>query len=118
VISGLLISKSYEHSDSLRDYLRNRSLRIFPGLWVCLAVSVAAIPGTRVRFLGRVTAAPDWLLVGGTDEHFSELSRALLEPLSTGALNGSQWTIPIELEFAFFCLFSIGSCSCEAAAVM
>src|SRR4030088_1254426 len=35
VISGILISKSYEQSDSLRVYLRNRCLRIFPGLWVC-----------------------------------------------------------------------------------
>lgn len=43
VISGVLISKSYERSDSLRDYLRNRCLRIFPGLWVCLVVSVAVI---------------------------------------------------------------------------
>ena len=31
VISGLLISKSYEQSDSIRDYYRNRCLRIFPG---------------------------------------------------------------------------------------
>src|SRR6202011_6269624 len=29
VISGVLISKSYERSDSLRDYIRNRCLRIF-----------------------------------------------------------------------------------------
>src|SRR5690349_9052904 len=30
VISGVLISRSYEHSASLRDYLGNRCLRIFP----------------------------------------------------------------------------------------
>jgi len=61
VISGVLISKSYEHSDSLRDYLRNRCLRIFPGLWVCLVVSVAVILALGVGSLGRITA-PDWLL--------------------------------------------------------
>lgn len=35
VISGLLISKSYEQSDCIRNYYRNRCLRIYPGLWVC-----------------------------------------------------------------------------------
>ena len=61
VISGILISKSYERSDSLRDYLRNRCLRIFPGLWVCLVVSVAVILALGVGSLGRITTL-DWLL--------------------------------------------------------
>jgi peptidoglycan/LPS O-acetylase OafA/YrhL len=98
VISGVLISKSYEHSDSLRDYLRNRCLRIFPGLWVCLVVSVAVILALGVGSLGRITA-PDWLLWwAGQMSIFQNLQATFLEPLSTG-LNGSLWTIPIELEF-------------------
>jgi peptidoglycan/LPS O-acetylase OafA/YrhL len=98
VISGVLISKSYEHSDSLRDYLRNRCLRIFPGLWVCLVVSVAVILALGVGSFGRITA-PDWLLWWtGQMSIFQGFQAAFLEPLSTG-LNGSLWTIPIELEF-------------------
>ena len=98
VISGVLISKSYEHSDSLRDYLRNRCLRIFPGLWVCLVVSVAVILALRVGSFGRITA-PDWLLWwAGQMSIFQGFQAAFLEPLSTG-LNRSLWTIPIELEF-------------------
>ena len=98
VISGVLISKSYEHSDSLRDYLRNRCLRIFPGLWVCLVVSVAVILVLGVGSLGRITA-PDWLLWwAGQMSIFQNFPAAFLEPLSTG-LNRSLWTIPIELEF-------------------
>ena len=98
VISGVLISKSYEHSDSLRDYLRNRCLRIFPGLWVCLVVSVAVILALGVGSLGRITA-PDWLLWwAGQMSIFQSFQAAFLEPLSTG-LNRSLWTIPIELEF-------------------
>jgi peptidoglycan/LPS O-acetylase OafA/YrhL len=98
VISGVLISKSYEHSDSLRDYLRNRCLRIFPGLWVCLVVSVAVILALGVGSLGRITA-PDWLLWWTAQMSILQNFQAtFLKPLSTG-LNYSLWTIPIELEF-------------------
>jgi peptidoglycan/LPS O-acetylase OafA/YrhL len=98
VISGILISKSYENSDSLRDYLRNRCLRIFPGLWVCLVVSVLVILALGVGSLGRITA-PDWLLWwAGQMSIFQNFQATFLMPLSTG-LNRSLWTIPIELEF-------------------
>ena len=98
VISGILISTSYERSDSLRDYLRNRCLRIFPGLWVCLVVSVVVILALGVGSLGRITAA-DWLLWwAGQMSIFQNFQATFLEPLSTG-LNRSLWTIPVELEF-------------------
>jgi peptidoglycan/LPS O-acetylase OafA/YrhL len=98
VISGVLISKSYEHSASLRDYLRNRCLRIFPGLWVCLLVSIAVILALGVASLGRITT-PGWLLWwAGQMSIFQNVQAAFLAPLSTG-LNRSLWTIPIELEF-------------------
>ncbi len=97
VISGVLISKSYERSDSLRDYIRNRCLRIFPGLWVCLVVSVAVILAL-VGSLGRITT-PAWLLWwAGQMSIFQNFRAAFLKPLSAG-LNGSLWTIPVELEF-------------------
>jgi peptidoglycan/LPS O-acetylase OafA/YrhL len=98
VISGVLISKSYEHSASLRDYLRNRCLRIFPGLWVCLVVSIAVLLALGVASLGRVTT-PGWLLWwAGQMSIFQNVEAAFLAPLSNG-LNRSLWTIPIELEF-------------------
>jgi peptidoglycan/LPS O-acetylase OafA/YrhL len=98
VISGVLISKSYERSDSLRDYLRNRCLRIFPGLWICLVVSVAVILALGVGSLGPITT-PDWLLWWARQMSiFQNFPAAFLKPLSTG-LNRSLWTIPIELEF-------------------
>jgi peptidoglycan/LPS O-acetylase OafA/YrhL len=98
VISGILISKSYEHSDSLRDYLRNRCLRIFPGLWVCLVVSIPVILALGVGSLGRITA-PDWLLWwAGQMSIFQNFQATFLKPPITD-LNPSLWTIPIELEF-------------------
>ena len=49
VISGVLISKSHQRSDSLRDYLRNRCLRIFPGVWVCLVAKRCCDSCSRSR---------------------------------------------------------------------
>ena len=45
-ISGFLISRSYERVGSLREYARNRSLRIFPALYVCVAVNLLMVWAT------------------------------------------------------------------------
>jgi peptidoglycan/LPS O-acetylase OafA/YrhL len=99
VISGLLISKSYEQSDSIRDYYRNRCLRIFPGLWVCLVVSVGVILIIGVGSIGPVPTR-DWLLWWAAQMSiFQNYNPAFLKPLGDGMPNGSLWTIPVELEF-------------------
>jgi peptidoglycan/LPS O-acetylase OafA/YrhL len=38
VISGFLITRSYQRTDSLGRFLWHRALRILPGFWVCLVV--------------------------------------------------------------------------------
>ncbi len=111
VISGVLISKSYEHSDSLRDYLRNRCLRIFPGLWVCLVVSVAVILALGVGSLGRITA-PVWLLSwAGQMSIFQGFKPAFLMYFSTG-LNGSLGPFRSSSNFISSCRLSMGFCGC------
>jgi peptidoglycan/LPS O-acetylase OafA/YrhL len=99
VISGLLISRSYEQSDSLRNYYRNRCLRIFPGLWVCLVASLGVILICGVGSLGSAGTG-DWLLWWAAQMSvFQGYAPQFLTPLGTGMLNGSLWTIPVELEF-------------------
>jgi len=99
VISGFLISKSYERSNSIRDYYRNRCLRIFPALWVCLVVSVAVILFAGVANLDPILTR-DWL--GWWIAQMSlyqQYDPGFLRAVGIGSLNGSLWTIPIELEF-------------------
>lgn len=99
VISGFLISKSYERSNSLRDYYRNRCLRIFPALWVCLAASVGVILIAGVGVLGPVSTH-EWLAWWGAQMSlYQQFGPDFLQPVGMGSLNGSLWTIPIELEF-------------------
>jgi peptidoglycan/LPS O-acetylase OafA/YrhL len=112
VVSGFLISKSYEHSGSLRDYCRNRCLRIFPGLWACLIVTVGVMLMAGVGVIGTISTR-DWLLWWAAQMTvFQTYSPGFQWPPGAGTLNSSLWTIPVELEFyvllpAIYALFRL-----------
>jgi peptidoglycan/LPS O-acetylase OafA/YrhL len=94
VISGFLISASYERTSSVRAYARNRILRIYPGLWCCIFVTVAVAGAFGFAFDGGRALA--WLgaqLVGLI------YTPQFLKSFGFGSYNGSLWTIPIELQF-------------------
>jgi len=94
MISGFLISASYERSSSVASYARNRILRIYPGLWCCLLVTILVASLFGFGFVR--WQALEWLvcqLVGVIyTPHF-------LRSFGFGSYNGSLWTIPIELQF-------------------
>ena len=95
LVSGVLISRSYEGCASLRTYYRNRCLRIFPALWVCLVVSLGVIVLTIDR-AGPIDRR-EWLLWWlGQMTLAQQYSPSFLHG---DRLNGSLWTIPVELEF-------------------
>lgn len=102
VISGLLISRSYESSGVLGDYLWNRALRIFPALWVCLVVTVALTIAFALPSIG--DARPlRWLAWWSAQMSVAQFwGPAFLHGLPTGGINGSLWTITIELQFYVF----------------
>ena len=94
VISGFLISASYERSSSLKNYARNRVLRIYPGLWCCVLLTTVVAICFGFNFLNR--AAPVWFasqLVGVI------YTPRFLQHFGFGSYNGALWTIPIELQF-------------------
>jgi peptidoglycan/LPS O-acetylase OafA/YrhL len=96
VVSGFLISLSWERNSVPTAYARNRILRIYPALWVCLLVSI----GTAIAF-GSVSFARGevvpWLFAQLTIGQF--YNPDFLRSYGTGVLNGSLWTIPVELQF-------------------
>lgn len=95
VISGFLVSESYERS-SLAGYAVKRALRIFPGLWVCFAVSLG-IAGA-FGFVS-IHAAHFWPWVAGQVTFAPFYNPTWLRGFGVGVLNGSLWTIPVELAF-------------------
>lgn len=96
VISGFLISASWEKNPSISYYVKNRILRIFPALWVCFifsVLSVAAVYPLSMTIAGFVKWAAAQLSIG------QFYNPEFLRGYGVGVLNGSLWTIPVELQF-------------------
>ncbi len=97
-ISGFLISKSYEINPAIRNYAINRILRIFPGLWFCLFISILLI--WMSGYQSTAFSYSDfsiWFLGQISFVHFYHPE--FLKGYGIGVLNGSLWTIGIELQF-------------------
>jgi peptidoglycan/LPS O-acetylase OafA/YrhL len=96
VISGFLISASYERSSGLASYCRNRVLRILPGLWCCILATVLVAALCGFGFLS--VPAVLWVI-----SQFAGLiyTPGFLKDFGVGSYNGSLWTIPVELQFYF-----------------
>lgn len=98
-ISGFLISKSYERSPNLVDYVPNRILRIYPGLFVCFWVSLGSV-FLAGYFESVEVSALDflrWIAAQLTIGQF--FNPEFMRLYGAGVLNGSLWTIPVELQF-------------------
>jgi len=94
VISGYLVSTSYERSESLTRYFRNRFLRIYPGLWVCLVLTVIVMLACGLDFLHFGAVA--WIVAQMVGLIYTP---SFLAGFGFGSYNGSLWTIPVELQF-------------------
>lgn len=98
-VSGFLVSKSWEASASAGQYARNRILRLYPGLITCVLVSLGLV--AALGYPGLATASwrdiLPWLVAQLTVLQF--YNPDFLRGFGTGALNGSLWTISVELQF-------------------
>ncbi|WP_194710978.1 acyltransferase family protein [Noviherbaspirillum soli] len=102
-ISGALVMRSWERSPNLYNFLRNRILRIFPGLFVCLIFSaflVGPFVSTQPFADYVVSLSPYQYVLSGlimfTDEHSTIQNVFSLNPYPN-TLNGSLWTIRYEV---------------------
>jgi peptidoglycan/LPS O-acetylase OafA/YrhL len=96
VVSGFLISASLERSPNVTSYARNRFLRIYPGLWTCFLVSIATV---LVFHRGSIPPA-SFVPWAAAQLSFGQFyNPAFLRDYGVGVLNGSLWTITVELQF-------------------
>jgi peptidoglycan/LPS O-acetylase OafA/YrhL len=113
-VSGFLISKSFERNSNPGEYALNRTLRIYPGLIVCFAVSVVAAALTGY-FNAVRPALSQWLQWTAAQLSFLQFyNPAFMRHYGVGVLNGSMWTITVELQFyalvpILYALFGRGS---------
>ncbi len=98
VVSGFLISQSYDKNKNLKIFFRNRILRIFPALWVCLLVSlvIVALFGVADRFWAMGVF---WRWLAAQLMAFSSLAQILaggmFSSFGTHELNGALWTLSV-----------------------
>lgn len=94
IISGCLVSASYERNRDIWVYLKNRALRIFPGLWACILVTIVVFSITGINFFNKQTLT--WL-----PSQFIGIiyTPGFLSHYGIGSYNGSLWTITVELQF-------------------
>lgn len=101
IVSGLLISLSFDRSRTWRIFVQNRALRLFPGLWVCVILTVFLFgPVVTSLSLGAYFASPQTLGFLG-NLVFLPTSHGMggmfpAHPFS-GAVNGSLWTLKYEV---------------------
>jgi peptidoglycan/LPS O-acetylase OafA/YrhL len=98
-LSGFLISRTYERNPNLNDYFRNRALRLYPGLFVCFLVSIGLVASTGY-FSTNPPPLPQfaaWAVAQLTAFQF--YNPKFLREYGCGVLNGSLWTISVELQF-------------------
>ena len=100
-ISGYLIYRSYANvrGTSVRTFFTNRVLRLYPALVLCFALTLGSVWSsgyfaTHPAPLGALVA---WSVASLT--FFQFYNPDFLRGYGTGAVNGSLWTIAVELQF-------------------
>lgn len=98
-LSGLLIMKSYDRASSFRDFAKNRFLRLFPALWVCVLLSLIMLIATQyLDWSGLLSfEVVAWVLTQATFLQF--YNPDVFYGFGVGVINASLWTIAIEIQF-------------------
>lgn len=100
VISGYLISLSYERTRRLRDYAANRCLRIYPALILCFLATLGMLTAFGVwrEIELPLSKLLTWIAMQLTVGQFYS-PHILNQAYGVGHTNGSLWTITVELQF-------------------
>jgi peptidoglycan/LPS O-acetylase OafA/YrhL len=112
-ISGFLISKSYENSLNIISYVQNRILRIYPALIICVSISILSV-WLLGYFKNTNVGISDILVWFSAQVSIIQFyNPSFMRAYGVGTLNGSLWTITVELQFyilvpILYRLFSLG----------
>ena len=99
--SGYLIGNTYikNHNKGLKTFFRNRFLRLYPALWICIIISVTIVflSGYFNNHTFNIFHFIIWNL--GQMSFFQFYNPEFMREYGVGVLNGSLWTIAIEVQF-------------------
>jgi peptidoglycan/LPS O-acetylase OafA/YrhL len=99
-VSGFLIYWSFErNADQVREFYKNRFLRIYPGLWICFAVTIALLVAFQQISFATLRRTDFWTWVARQVTFFQFGTPECFKHWGDGQVNRSLWTISIELQF-------------------
>jgi len=97
-VSGFLISKSYEKSSHLSSYFKNRTLRIYPALMLCVVLSVVSVyfSGYYGTINLPISKFIFWIFSQIITPGF--YNPDFMRAYGSGVLDGPVWTISVEIQ--------------------
>lgn len=100
-ISGFLIFQSYASTHGTRhnSFFMNRALRLFPGLAICTVLTLVSIELSGYHIFQEKYIKQLLLLVAAHNSIFQFYNPEFLRAYGSGAINGSLWTIGVEVQF-------------------
>jgi peptidoglycan/LPS O-acetylase OafA/YrhL len=102
-VSGYLIYGSYEQSNknpnTNLNFFAKRFLRLFPALWLCFVLSIVSIwaSGYLSEVDFSISDFAIWVITQNTIFQF--YNPDFMRGYGVGVINGSLWTISVELQF-------------------
>jgi peptidoglycan/LPS O-acetylase OafA/YrhL len=104
-ISGFLVFATYDYNPDLKNYFRNRFLRIYPGLWACLLITIGILSAFGYINFATVFSKQFWLWIVTQASFLQFYTPVILRHFGVGNPNGALWTIPVEISFYIFIPF-------------
>lgn len=99
-ISGFLISAAWERNPDIKTFALNRVYRVFPGLWVCVLFSAISVLVFYDILKENLFQFLLWILTQGSIVQV--WNPEFLRGYGIGVVNGSLWTIAVEICFYIF----------------
>jgi peptidoglycan/LPS O-acetylase OafA/YrhL len=104
-ISGFLIFSSYNRNPNLKAYFRNRFLRVYPGLWLCLLITIGILTFFGYINHTNIFSRQFWLWLGTQVSFLQFYTPDMFRHFGVRNPNGALWTIPVEISFYIFIPF-------------
>lgn len=104
IISGFFITSSYINSKNIKYFIASRILRIYPALVICVAITAFVVGPiyTQSAYYFFNTEVYEYFFTNASAYNTVYFLPGVFENLHDKAINGSLWSIPIEVKL--YCL--------------